>query len=875
MFRMRSLRAALLRLGALVRPGTLDRDLAAEMESHLQLHIDDNLRAGMTPAEARRQAILSLGGIEQAKEQYRDRRGVPSLEAFLRDVRFAGRMLRKQPAFTLSALAMLTLGLALAAGTFTLFNGVFVRGWTVPDSGQVFRVEASRKVQPAAGIIFDGLSLGAYRHIRAHARASDYVGYWFDNMRMRPDRSAAATNTRTVVVSDNFISALRIPLGHGAMPAPASAAPPAVLVTDRTWRRVFGADPSIVGRTAWINDAAVTIAGVTAAGFESLGDSVIEVIVPIATVRQVDSSADTLENLDEGQCCIRVAGRLRDGRTREEARAELEILTAQYRQSVRQPDLSVRLAGTTQGETISGDEEPVAAVFALVSAGVLLVFLLTCTNVGNLFLARSLSRRREIAVRLSLGATRTRIVQQLVVEGFVLASIAGAAAFLATMAIPTLFLLVDEREPAIAAMLASDWRVAAFTSAFVILTCLIVSLAPALHTTRIAWRGAGPGVPQATGRLRRGILAAQIAVATVLVLSATLLTRGIERALATPADFALHTTTAAILQVPPGRPWDAAAARRLHAALAGEARASEVPIGLSGVDLRGDNGLSVFYTRVKEPQSEALFGAHVVPVAEAAPEILGLRLASGRWPSTDAAALEAVVNRTLAENMWGGQDAVGRSVALGVANDRVYTIVGVAADAHLTALDDIAPVIHLASSPISLPVVVARTARNVDERLRRLVTAVDPNLIVSVVPLSQPFEQTLRQARTGAAVAGALGAIAIALAIVGIFSVFAYLVEERRQEIGVRLALGASRAHVGLAIFHATRNAVAGGLLVGLGLAVAAGVALRGFLFGLSPVDPISYAIVALILGASAAVATAIPVRRAVRIAPVTALRAE
>ena len=799
------------------------------------------------------------------------RRSLPSLEAFLQDVRFAGRMLRKQPAFTASALTMLALGLALAAGTYTVFNGLFVRGWAVPDSDQVFRVEASRRVQPAAGTIVDGLSLGAYRHISAHARTSEYVGYWFDDMRLRADRLAVPAIARTVVVSDNFIAALRIPLQHGAAPSVASGAPPAILITDRTWRRVFGADPAIVGRRAWVYDAPVTIAGVTAAGFDSLGENPVDVIVPIATVGRVDPSPGTLDNLDEGQCCVRMAGRLRDGRTQEEARAELDLLTAQYRQSVRQPELSVRLTGTTQGETLS-DQQSVVTVLALVSVGIMLVFVLTCTNVGNLFLAKNLGRRGEIAVRLSLGATRTRIVQQLVVEGLVLATIAGVAAFLATMAIPALFRLVDDEE-AIAAMFRTDWRVAAFTSVFVILTCVIVSLAPALHTSRIAWRSACAAVPPATGKLRRGILAAQIAVATVLVLSATLLTRGIERALATPADFALHTTTAAIVQPPPGRPWDAAAARLLQAALAAEARASDVPIGLTGLDPRGSTGLGVFYTRVREPGSEAVFGAHVVPVAEAAPQVLGLRLASGRWPSSNPGALQAVVNRTLAESMWGGSDPLGRSMALGFANDRVYTVVGVAADAHLTAFDHIAPVVHIA--PLMLPVLVARTERGVDARLAQLVASVDPGMIVTVVPLSQPFEQTLRQARVGAAVASGLGAVAIALAIVGIFSVFAYLVEERRREIGVRLALGASRTHVGFAMFHATRHAVAGGLLVGFGLSVAAGITLRGFLFGLSAVDPISYAIVAVVLVASAAAATAIPVRRAVRIAPAAALRAE
>jgi predicted permease len=869
---MRRLRAGLVRLTNVFRRDRLDRELAAEMESHLQHHIDDNLRAGMSPEEARRHALRALGGIEQAKEQYRHRRGLPLLEAFLADVRFACRMLWKQPAFMLSAVSMLTVGLALTAATYTLFNGLFVRGWAVPDSDQVFRVEASRRVQPAAGTISDGLSLGAYRHIRAHAATSEYVGYWFDNMRIRADRTAEPTYTQTAVVSDNFVSALRIPLQQGATPPTTGDASPAVVISHGIWQRVFGGDSQVVGRVAWVNDVAVTIAGVMAAGFEGLGGRQIEVMVPLAVVRQLSRRPGALERLDdERQCCVWVAGRLRDGRTQQQARAELETLTAQYRHSVRQPELSVRLSGTTQAETIR-DLESVVTVLALASAGIMLVFLLTCTNVGNLFLARSLSRRGEIAVRLSLGATRTRIVQQLVVEGLVLASIAGVAAFLATMAVPPLFRLIDDEE-AIAALFRADWRVAAFTSVVVILTCLIVSLAPALHTSRIAWRGAGAGVPPATGRLRHGILAAQIALATVLVLSATLLTRGIERALATPADFALQTTTAAILQSPPGRPWDAAAARQTRAALAAAARTSEVPTGLAGLSPIGESGLSVGRTRVREPQSEALFEAQVVPVAEAAPQILGLRLAAGRWPSTDPAALEAVVNRTLAENVWGDGNALGKQLTIGFANDRIYTVVGVAGDAHLTAFDHVAPVVHIA--PLSLPVLVARTARDVDAQLTRLVASVDPELIVTVVPLSQPFEQTLEQARAGAAVAAGLGAIAVALAIVGVFSVFAYLVEERRQEIGVRLALGASRRHVGLAILHATRSAVGGGLLVGLGLAVAAGITLRGFLFGLSPVDPVSYAIAAMMLVVSAVVAMAVPVRRALRVAPVIALRAE
>lgn len=868
---MRRLRAALVRFVSLFRRERWEQELAAEMESHLQLHTDDNIRAGMSPDEARRQAIIALGGIEQAKEQYRARRGLPSVEAFLRDVRLASRTLRKQPAFTTAAWSMLALGLALTAGAYTVFNGLYLRGWDVPDSAKVVRVEASRRVPPRAGVVFDGLSLGAYRHINANATSGEYVAYWFDNMRVRSGRAAAPVAVRAIVVSDNFVSGLRIPLQAGAPPQAAPDAAPAVLVADRTWRRLFGDARASAGGSIWVNDAPAAIAGVTAPGFGGLGGSAVEMIVPLSIVRQLNPDEDTLEKFDESRCCVRVAGRLRDGRTRDAARAELEILAAQYRQSVGQPELSIRLTGTTQAETL-GDQGSLAGVLALVSAGILVVFVVACTNVGNLFLARSLSRRGEIAVRLSLGATRARIVQQLVVEGLVLAVMAGAAAFLVTMAIPALFRLIEEEE-ALLALLRPDWRVAVFTSLFVVLTCVIVSLAPALHTSRIAWRSAGAGVPPAKGRLRRGILAVQVAAATVLVLSATLLARGVERALATPPDFALHTTTAAIVEPPPGRPWDAVAAQQFQAALTAAARESTVPIGLTGLDPFGSNGLGVFYSRLRAPRAEALFGAYVVPVAAAAPEVLGLRLASGRWPSSDPAALEAVVNRTLAKTMWPGGDALGRMVAVGVANDRVYTIVGIAEDAYLTAFDRVEPVIHIA--PLMLPVLVARTTGDVAARLRQLVASIEPDAAVSIVPLSQPFEQTLRQARAGVSVASGLAGVAIVLAIAGIFSVFAYLVEERRREIGVRLALGASKMHVGLAMFQATRSALAGGLVVGLALAVAAGIMLRGFLFGLSPLDPVSYVIVAIVLTAAALVATAIPVRRAVRIAPATALHAE
>jgi hypothetical protein len=312
---------------------------------------------------------------------------------------------------------------------------------------------------------------------------------------------------------------------------------------------------------------------------------------------------------------------------------------------------------------------------------------------------------------------------------------------------------------------------------------------------------------------------------------------------------------------------------QLRAAIALAIEQSDVRLGVADrIPASGRAGLS---TTVSRGQSPVKFRAQLVPLSTEAFGILEVTLAAGRWASNDPSAGEAVINQTLARQMWPGESAIGQTLRLSF-NQRAYAIVGVARDAHLTALDEVEPMVHIAPTPsLGLPFLLARRAPGVEQKVKALVASVDPALTVTLTPLSETVRQTLQNAMVGAAIASSLGVIALGLAIIGVFGVFSYLIEERRREIGIRLALGATRTQIRLALLGAIRGAVIGGLGAGLPLSAIAGIALRPFLFGLSPADPVSYALVAVVLAAAALAATAIPVRRALRIDPAVTLRAD
>jgi predicted permease len=644
------------------------------------------------------------------------------------------------------------------------------------------------------------------------------------------------------------------------------------VISDRLWRGVFSADPEIVGRTVWIQGTPATVVGVTARGFDGLAQLALDVIADASLSRDRMAAAQTGQDPDQ-TCCLFLAGRLRNGRTADEAREELRLLTSQYRQSVGQPALAVDVGSTVPAGSVDGmkNQSLLTIVLSLIGSGIVLVMLLTCVNVGNLYLARSLRREREIAIRLSLGASRARVIRQMVTEGLVLAAIAGVGAFVMTAGVPMILRLLED--DVTATMFASDWRVAAFTAIGVIATCLIVSLAPALQTTRIAWRGATAATTARAGPMRAVILATQIAIATVLVLSAALLARGIGRATAAPIDYALHTTSLVTIDPPAGFGSDEPRYRAVRSTLIQTLRQNARDVGI--VNARSGGRLGVGHTDVRRTPSGAEFRAQLIPMSSSSLGVLNIGLAAGRLASDDPAAAEAMVNDTLARQMWPGDNPIGQTVIVGF-DDRPYTVTAVVRDSHLTSFSEIEPLVHIPLTPaMGLPVLLSRADAGVEQKLRTLVAAVDPQLTLTFTPMSAAMRHTLENAMVGAGIAAALAVIALVLAIIGVFGVFSYLIEERRKEIGIRVALGATRLRVGRALVQATRLAIGGGLIAGVVLSALAGFMLRSFLFGLSPADPVSYAAAALVIGAAAIVATAVPVRRALRVDPAITLRAE
>jgi len=863
------------RLRARIRYRRFHADLAEEIATHRVMKEAEMRGQGLPASDARAAAARQLGNLTLAREDARAMWIPIVLQQIAQDARYALRGMRRAPGFTIAAVLMLTIGLGLVAGGYTVVNGLFLRGWAIPDTGRIFRATASRQAAPSGeGFVSDGFSYGAFRYLVANARAADYVAYSFENGRLSDRSGEPGTYWAGWVVSSNFFEVLRIPVvvgtGFGALDGPA----PRLVISDRVWRRQFGADPAIIGRTLWLSAAPITVVGVMAPGFEGLGDRRLDLVAD-ATYARTRARGGHRGLVDWGDdetiCCVSLAGRRRTGWERAQVLEELQGLSSQYRQSVSQPALTVALVGTTPADGMANPGQ-IASTLALIGAGLLLVMLLTCANVGNLFLARSLRRAREIVMRVTLGASRARVIRQLLTEGLALAVIAGTGAYAVTTSVPALHQSMLDEEVT-ATMFASDWRVAAFTALGVVVTCLIVSLAPAIQTTRIAWRGPTSIVSARTGRLRGLVLASQIAIAAVLVLSAALIARGIGHAVTAPADFALRTT-AAIAVDPAAVAGNAETRRRaVTSALVRAAARSDLRLGLAGT--MPVSGRPSWNTRVQLVGSDVEFRAGLMQLSKTAADVLELQMVSGRWHADDPAIHEAVINETLARQVWPGEDAIGRSLLVQF-HQRTYAIVGVVRDSHLTSLNRVDPLIHTAPDGTSgFDVLLARMEPGLEHRMSRAVAALNPSLSVTVIPLSRAVRQTLQAEIGVAAIAAGLAMVAIVLAIIGVFGVFSYLIEERRREIGIRLALGATRVRLGRALFQATRGAVIGGLVAGLVLSAIASMLLRSFLFGLSPADPISYGAVAMVLMIAALIATAIPLRRALRVDPAVTLRAE
>jgi putative ABC transport system permease protein len=512
------------------------------------------------------------------------------------------------------------------------------------------------------------------------------------------------------------------------------------------------------------------------------------------------------------------------------------------------------------------------AISLSVIAATMLVLLLTGANIAHLQLARSMSRAREIRTRMALGAGRARVARQLLTEALVLSLVGGVLGLAMVYALlDTLMAIAEMPMPEI---WTPDINVFAYCVGVSLAMSIVFSLLPALRSTRVSLvHGAGLAATPATRpRFNLALLSMQIALSTALIAGASLLSRAFIHATTGNVGFPLSGVTTAMLVPADGARWPEATASALRHAL--EQASSSSAQALPPAALVEDLPFASFdVVQVRRPGDDPREARNIeeARMSASAFAVIGIPLTAGRPYADRSDGSEAVINETAARLLWRGESALGKTL---VAGGKSYTIVGISRDVHYTSHESITPVLHLPVSVSGSPSIVVRAeGPAITARLESLLTAIDPKGKPVVRTLSDRLASRLRDGKAAAQAAWAGGLLALALATFGVFGMFAFVVEERRREIGIRLALGAQKRQLLSGLLRVASRAILAGLLVGLLLSLGVGPLLEQVLLGLSPFDPVSFAAVALILSIAGLLATVIPARRALSVEPAVILK--
>jgi len=879
---MRALRAWLLRLGASLSGRVQPGEVADELDSHLAFHIDDNVRAGMTPAEARRTALLKLGGFVQTVESIREQRGLPLLDTLRQDLVYAVRVLRRNPGFTATAVITFALGIGANSAIFSIVNAILLRPLPLAEPSQlvmIFATEARRSLQ------FDGVSYPAFIDWQEQNRSFASMAA-FANRDLPLGTGDEVVAARGKVVSANIFDVV------GVQPAIGRAfgdwrpgSSDVVILSDGFWKRYFGGSPSAIGQTVRIDERPHTIVGVMPPRFTLDGDSE-DFFQPLG-----------VENMNRGRGFLRTVGRLRRGVALEQARDDMSAIARR---------LERLYPGTHNG--VGANLVPMAgAVARRVRMGLLtimsvvgVVLLIACANVASLMLARGATRQQELALRAALGAGRLRLVRQLLTESAVIAAAGGALGLL----------VAHWTASALAAAVADQFRVPGIesvrTDGMVLLFTICVSAAAGLGfgvAPAFACLSKDPNdrlreaSRSATGRraprARRGLVIAETALALALLVGGGTLIRTFLTLRATPPGFNSASLIKADLSLPlPSfRQLDTrvgfyhAALQRVRA-LPGVRAAAFVSI----LPLNNRNNTESFHIVGKpDPSPDRGFSAVFNMASAGYFRMMGIPIRGGReFEEHDAAGAPdvAVINEAAARAFWPGESPLGRQIVLPINNEasQILTVVGVVGDVRQASLG-IPPRPEIAVSPMQshLPgssvTIVAQTKgapKALAESLRAAVHSANSLVPISrIATVDDVVSSSIVEPRLYATLLGAFALLALVLACVGLYGLIAYSVSQRRHEFGVRVALGAAQSTIMRLVVGEGLHLAAAGVGIGLVLALAASRLLVGLVVGVEPQDPVTFAAVTLVLVAATLLATCIPARRAARVDAMVALRTD
>jgi predicted permease len=810
-------------------------------------------------------------------------RGAEMMSNVLNDIRYALRMLGRNPGFAIAAILPITLGIGINTGVFAVLNSVAWRPLPVPDPDALVSIHQDFRGGPRR-LVYGARSLFSspeYRAYRDEAQTLSGVTAFAHHWTVTLGRESPQEIDGVLVTCDYFdVLKVSPAIGTGLTPANCgnSDAPPAVVLSHALWTGAFGGDPNILHKPIVLNGRDVAVVGVARAGFDGVYMAKAAFFAPISMAGVLrPEHRDLAENANVSW--LTLIGRRRNGADLAQVRADLSLIASRIdrQQSGRTTSLTVEPAVAL---ALPAARRDVLRGAGIVMAAFGLVLLIAAANVANLLLARAATRTREVAIRFSVGATRGRLIQQLLTESAIIAlagAMCGALLFswLFRTLIPWLLASVGADAMRIDATL--DLTVLWFALGLTTLTALVFGLVPALQASRGDVHGAMKQDSAAGGRgwLRGTLVGAQIAVCTMLLVPAGLLTRALYAAHTLDPGFDYRDVAMVRIDLRDPR-YEKGNAAIFHEqwlervrALPGVERialASRMPLG---------TGRSQTTFRfADEPQG------HVVDVNTVSPDffaVLDIPIVRGRV-FEDGEVDAVLVTESTAGHYWPAQDAIGRTVTM---DGRRRQIVGIVRDAQVSQAQDAIssymylPAMRGAQRGVS---VLARTHAGFDgfaAAVRAETSRLDKGLVVNVQPLANNLGllQTLSQITAG--VAAALSLLALSLAAIGVYGVVAYVVSRRLREVGVRMALGADARDVQRLILRQTLRPVAIGLCLGIAVAAAAARLLQSVLFGVSPYDPLAFTISPLLILASAAVAALMPTRRAMHVNPMTVLRSE
>jgi putative ABC transport system permease protein len=857
-----------------------ERELDDELRAHLALEIEGNLAAGMPLDEARRAARHKLGSIAVAKEDARAVWQLPGVESTWRDLRHAARVLRARPAYTLAAVASLALGIGVCTAVFSAVDGVLLRPLAYPEADRIVEVrelsDEGRRMRFAEA---------NYQDLRARVGVFDSLAEYAPALETvtggeQPVRAVVVAATR------DLFRVFRVQpiLGRTLLPEESTAAaPPVAVVSHGFWRRALGERPEL--GLIRVEGESYTVVGVMPAGFDFPGQG----DVWVARERLGDGGTRTAHNWS-------VVGRIRDGVTLEQARADVSAVARQLKVEHGAGTDAADMALIRLQDFIVGDAG--RALWILLGAvGLLLV--IAVANVANLMLAQAAARRKEIALRAALGASRPRLARQFVTEAILLALLGAAVAVPLAVAGVDLLLRLDSAALPRAREIAVDLRALAFTAGLSLAVAVILGVATALRGSASDLRAAviEAGGQQTGGlsrsRLRKGLVVAQIALAFTLLIGAGLLARSFTRLVAIDPGFlsagavAMDLSVAARTTLSARDTAEEERVRRLYAELVDRVRqlpgvtavgaANALPLTRSGANgtFLVDNDRSRTGDAEYRVASPGYFEAMHIP----------LRAGRAFGPSDTASAPHvAVISQSLARAQWPGGDAIGQRIQFGNmdGDERLLHVVGIVDDVRDSGLDGvIRPTVYASTLQRPPPPMLSVVVRaDVDPAglvpaMRAVVQRLDPDLPVEFRTLDEIVESTLDHRRFSLVLIAVFAAVALLLALTGIYGVTAYSVAQRTREIGIRVALGARpRSVLGLVVGEGAIMAL-GGVAIGAAAALALTRLIASWLYGIGAGDPATFAVVGLALAGAAVAACWVPARRALRVDPMVALRTD